>query len=123
MDVTNIDREEWNMKIGIICRQTSYTEEEASEQLKLSNGDILNVLSTYVEVPESTEDSNKLSTTVNQEIFNQIRSVMDTASKTYRESKGLEDIERRRQELLLQQQKQIDELISPENNSTKDDKK
>ena len=34
----------------------------------------------------------------NQEIFKQIRSVMDNASRSYRESKGLEEIELRRQE-------------------------
>ena len=119
MEVTNKNdnTEEWNNKIGIICRQTTYTEEEASEQLKICNGDILEVLSSYVEVPESTVDANKLTTSVNQEIFNQIRTVMDTASKTYRESKGLEEIERRRQQQQLDEQKQI----LPENETSKDD--
>lgn len=90
--------EEWINKVGIICRQTNYTEDEASDNLRLCNGNVEEVLNTYVEVPEITEDKNAVSGSVNQEIFKQIRSVMDKASKAYRETKGLEEIELRRQE-------------------------
>ena len=92
------DSEEWNNKVGIICRQTIYSEEEAANHLQKCNGNVEDVLDSYIDVPECTEDKNALTGSVNQEIFKQIRNVMDTASRTYRESKGLEEIELRRQE-------------------------
>ena len=90
--------EEWNNKVAIICRQTTYTEDEASTNLRMCGGNLEKVINTYIDVPENNVDENKISGSVNQEIFKQIRIVMDNASKTYRESKGLEEIEMKRQE-------------------------
>jgi len=94
----NVSTEEWNNKVAIICRQTIYTEDEASTQLQMCNGSIEEVINSYVEVPENKGVENVVTGSVNQEIFKQIRLVMDNASRSYRESKGLEEIELRRQE-------------------------
>ena len=91
--------EDWENKIGIICRQTSYTKEEAHAQLELHKGDVEKVLCVFVEAPvqENASDNDKIKSSVNQEIFKQIREVMDDASRKYRISKGLEEMEINRQ--------------------------
>jgi hypothetical protein len=92
--------EEWKSKIGIICRQTSYTEDEALSYLEEHKGDVEKVLCSYVDAPsqDSSKDKNIISSSVNQEIFKQIRTVMDDASRNYRKAKGLEEMELKRQE-------------------------
>lgn len=94
--------EEWKNKVEIVCRQTMYTEEEASLQLQTHEGNLEQVINAYIEVPEKTPDQNVVKGSVNQEIFKQIRTVMDDASKTYRESKGLEELEQRRQQSITE---------------------
>ena len=65
-----------------VMSQTNYTEEEATEKLKLFNCDYMRVIKDYMGIPEKKEQPVK---SVNQEIFRQIRTSLDTSMKAYRE--------------------------------------
>ena len=83
-------------KIEVVCRQTDYSEEEAAQHLSTFQGNIEKVINFYIDAPVPEDDS-VIKKSAHQEIFKQIRTVMDEASKAYRESKGLEEMEQRRQ--------------------------
>lgn len=63
--------------IGIICRQTTYTEEEAAEQLKLHGGDIVKVLEVFHGIQHKDTSKEKISQSVNQAIYTELRHFMD----------------------------------------------
>jgi len=65
-----------------IMSQTSYTVEEAREKLRLFNGDYIQVIKDYMGILDKKERKVK---SVNQEIFRQIRTTLDSSMKTYRE--------------------------------------
>ena len=69
--------------IKIVMSQTNYTQEEAIEKLKLFNCDYMRVIRDYMGIPEKKEE-NKVKS-VNQEIFRQIRTKLDSSMKEYRE--------------------------------------
>ena len=66
----------------VMC-QTNYTEEEAKEKLRLFNCDAMRVIRDYMGIPEKKEEKKVKS--VNQEIFRQIRTKLDSSMKNYRE--------------------------------------
>jgi hypothetical protein len=66
-----------------VMSQTNYTEEQAIEKLKLFNCDYMRVLKDYMGIPEKTEAPKVKS--VNQEIFRQIRTKLDSSMKEYRD--------------------------------------
>jgi hypothetical protein len=66
-----------------VISQTNYTEEEAMEKLKLFNCDYMRVIRDYMGIPEKKEAPKVKS--VNQEIFRQIRTKLDSSMKEYRE--------------------------------------
>jgi hypothetical protein len=66
-----------------VMAQTNYTEEEAIEKLKLFNCDYMKVLRDYMGIPEK---KNTKVTTVNQEIYRQIRSRLDSSMREYRDN-------------------------------------
>lgn len=66
-----------------VMAQTSYTVEEAREKLRLFNCDYMRVIKDYMGIPEKKEERKVKS--VNQEIFRQIRTTLDSSMKTYRE--------------------------------------
>lgn len=83
--------------IDLICRQTDYTNEEAKAMLDKYNGDCESVLNEYLGIPQKIKENPSSSNrSTNQEIYSQIRLVMDDASKRYRESKGLQELENKR---------------------------
>ena len=65
--------------IEMVTRQTDYTYDEAKEHLESNNWDYNIVLRQYMGIPEKKEEI----TTVNQEIFRQIRKQMDTAGSKF----------------------------------------
>mgnify|MGYP001197366156 FL=1 len=65
--------------IEMVTRQTDYTYDEAKEHLETNNWDYNIVLRKYMGIPEKKEDI----TTVNQEIFRQIRKRMDIAGSKF----------------------------------------
>ena len=66
-----------------VMSQTNYTEEQAIEKLKLFNCDYMRVLKDYMGIPEKKEPPKVKS--VNQEIFRQIRTKLDSSMKAYRD--------------------------------------
>jgi hypothetical protein len=85
---------------NIILRQTDYTEEEIIQKLKEHNNDPLAIIREYMVTPSSapaTEAQAQAQATaapaksVNQQIYGEIRSLMDTAAKTYQLKKEYEE--------------------------------
>jgi len=66
-----------------VMSQTNYTHEEAREKLRLFNCDYMRVIKDYMGIPDKKEERKVKS--VNQEIFRQIRTTLDSSMKTYRE--------------------------------------
>ena len=66
-----------------VISHTNYTEEEAKEKLRLFNCDYMKVIRDYMGIPEKKEERKIKS--VNQEIFRQIRTKLDSSMKEYRE--------------------------------------
>jgi len=67
-------------KVEMILRQTNYTEEEAKNKLKDFNYDHIQVVKSYLGIPEKKEPPIK---TVNQEIYKQIRHKLDSNMREY----------------------------------------
>lgn len=67
-------------KIQMILRQTDYSEEEASNKLKESNYNHIQVIKSYLGITEKKEPPIK---TVNQEIYKQIRYRLDSNMREY----------------------------------------
>ena len=80
---------------GLVMRQTDYDETTADQKLLDHNNDILAIVREYMGPP--AEQELKPSTT-NQQIFTEIRTMMDDAAATYRVKKALEE----RREALLE---------------------
>lgn len=68
--------ENQNENIAIIVRQTDLTEDEAKNRLEQHNGDYIKVLEEFFGIKK--KQSNTL--TVNQQIYKEIRTVMDDAA-------------------------------------------
>jgi hypothetical protein len=66
-----------------VMSQTNYTEEEAKDKLRLFNCDYMRVIRDYMGIPEKKEEKKVKS--VNQEIYRQLRTKLDTSMKDYRE--------------------------------------
>jgi len=67
-------------KIQMILRQTNYSEEEATIKLKEFNYDHIQVIKSYLGI---TEKKAPPITTVNQEIYKQIRYKLDLTMREY----------------------------------------
>ena len=83
---------------NIILRQTDYTEEEVIQKLKDHNNNPMAVIREYMGKPSNIETSASSSTSastktksVNQQIYGEIRGLMDTAAKTYQLKKEHEE--------------------------------
>lgn len=79
-----------------IVAQTNYSEEIAIQKLHQFNGDFMKVLKDYMGIPE--KKTNKPIKSLNQEIYKQIRSTLDTAMTEHREKNPL-DVEQATQNL------------------------
>jgi hypothetical protein len=69
--------------INTILTQTNYTREEAITKLALFNNNPICVIKNYMGIPLKKEEPKKK--TLNQEIFRQIRTKLDTSMREYRE--------------------------------------
>jgi hypothetical protein len=67
-------------KVQKILRQTDYTEEEAREKLKQYNFDEIVIIKAYLGIDKKT---NTPITSINQEIFKQIRYRLDSNMRDY----------------------------------------
>lgn len=66
-----------------ITSQTNYTREHAKEKLILFNYDYMRVIRDYMGLSEMKKETKVKS--INQEIFRQIRTELDSSMKTYRD--------------------------------------
>jgi hypothetical protein len=75
-----VENSEIDNKIQIILRQTDYNEEYAREKLKEHNYNEISVIKSYLGVTEKKAPPVK---SVNQEIYRQLRSRLDTNMRDY----------------------------------------
>ena len=109
----------------IIMRQTDYDNETAEAKLKEFNNNVDNVLYDYMGI-KPKENNNKLNKSINQQIFTEIRSMMDNASIKYEKQKKInqareEYIARAKQEYIKQAKAEYERrvkegLIQPSDN-------
>ena len=67
--------------VNMICRQTDYTQDEAREKLEKNNYNYQLVLNEYFGIKESP----KKEKTINQQIYGEIRNLMDTGARNFRQ--------------------------------------
>ena len=80
-----------NMR-NIIMRQTDYNQEIADEKLKIHNYDVVAVVRDFMNPnPLVVDSNNTLVESVNQQIYGEIRGMMDNASWKYRKNKEQEE--------------------------------
>lgn len=90
MSATTTDcyQEQVQLLTAMVVRQTNYTEEEAQKKLEEQHNDVQAVVREYLTgsttVPVRSTDSSQ---SVNQLIYKEIRTMMDDAAKTYKDSK------------------------------------
>ena len=82
--ISFFSNDDLNKHVKNVMSQTNYTEEQAIEKLKLFNCDYIRVIKDYMGIPEKKKERNVKS--VNQEIFRQIRTKLDSTMKEYRET-------------------------------------
>jgi uncharacterized protein with HEPN domain len=80
---TSVEREQLDDKVQVIMRQTDYTEEKAREKLVEFKLDEMAVIRNYFGISE--KKAPKQVTSVNQEIYKQLRGHLDGAMRDYRE--------------------------------------
>lgn len=81
------NNEDLNKYLQIVLSQTNYTEEEAINKLKLFDCDYMKVIREYMGIPDKKTQKVK---SVNQEIFKQIRTTLDSSMKEYREKNPID---------------------------------
>jgi len=111
-------------QINMIMRQTDYTKEISEQKLKEHNNDIMSVMREYMGPSKigSKPASSKFS--VNQQIFKEIRGMMDDASKTYQNKKENEEKIKMEMEMKMKHEynKRKSEILEKQNaESNKDE--
>jgi hypothetical protein len=69
-----------SFRINQIMSQTTYSKDDALKKLDEFNGDYIKVIKDFMGIPEKKEQRKK---TINQEIFNQLRTQLDSVTKEY----------------------------------------
>ena len=77
-DLVCIDNDDIQERIEILKRQTSYSDEEASNALKKHNYDTMSCIREYLEVPTKKEEPKKMS--VNQQIYRELRNQLGSVT-------------------------------------------
>lgn len=72
-----------NEEINMIMRQTDYTKEKSEEKLKQHNNNVMDVIREYMLPFNNVKRPVSSKFSVNQQVFKEIRYMMDNASKTY----------------------------------------
>ncbi len=76
--------------LGKVLSQTAYTKEEATDKLRLYNGDYMKVIREFMGIPDKKPVAKSKS--LNQEIYRQIRHKLDASMQEYRDNNPI-DIE------------------------------
>lgn len=79
--ITFVDTVALSNNIDIILRQTNYSKEEAREKLLEYNNDYIAVIKAYLGVKQDVPKPDI--TSVNQEIYKQLRLKLDSAMRDY----------------------------------------
>ena len=82
-NISLVETDQIDGKIQIVMRQTDYTEEKAREKLGEFKFDEMAVIRDYFGITEKKAPAKV--TSVNQEIYKQLRGHLDGAMKGYRE--------------------------------------
>jgi len=82
-DDISIQNEKNNENIDIVLRQTNYTKEIAIQKLEAHNNSAIDVIKDYMGI-KPTEKKAPIKS-LNQEIYRQIRTKLDTSMSEYRE--------------------------------------
>lgn len=80
-NISLVETDKIEGKIQVILRQTDYTKETAREKLEKFNFDEIAVIKDYFGIPEKKPEPIK---SINQAIYKQLRSHLDSAMKDYR---------------------------------------
>jgi len=81
-NISLVETEKIEEKIQIIMRQTDYSEETAREKLKENNYDEIVTIKSYLGIPEKKTKPMK---SINQEIYKQLRTKLNSNMKDYQE--------------------------------------
>jgi len=91
--------------INMVCRQSTLDYKEAERQLQECNYSYMTVLNNYYGISINKEDKPK---TANQEVFSQIRDLMDTGSSNYRKQQELNEMREKMQAKMEMQKQKTD---------------
>tara|TARA_B110001450_G_scaffold256463_1_gene287079 strand:+ start:8684 stop:8950 length:267 start_codon:yes stop_codon:yes gene_type:complete len=83
---SQIDNQDTDEKVNIVVRQTNYDNELALKKLIEFNYNIESVIKDYMGIKPKI----KKEYTINQQIYKEIRNMMDTASFEYEKKKQME---------------------------------
>ena len=75
--------------VHMICRQSDLSYDEAKLELEKYNYNYLDVLNNYHNIKDTKQNNNK---SINQNIYCEIRNLMDTGSKNFRLSQEREEM-------------------------------
>jgi hypothetical protein len=90
-DISLIETKEIDEKIQMVLRQTDYTADQAKEKLEAFDYNEINVIKDYMGIDiKKQESNNKQSSSINQQIYKQIRTKLDGSMREYREKKKTE---------------------------------
>ena len=93
--------------INMVCRQSTLDYKDAEAQLEECNYNYMTVLNNYYGVSTKKEENQK---TANQEVFSQIRDLMDAGASNYRKQQEMNEMRekmRAKMEMQKQMQKQM----------------
>ena len=90
-DISLIETNEIDEKIQMVLRQTDYTADKAKEKLEAFDYNEINVIKDYMGIDiKKQESNNKQTSSINQQIYKQIRTKLDGSMREYREKKKTE---------------------------------
>ena len=84
-NISLVETELIDEKIQKVMRQTNYNEEESREKLKENNFDEIKIIKSYLGI---TEKKQSKITSINQEIYKQLRYKMGDSMNNYREKQN-----------------------------------
>tara|TARA_Y100000996_G_scaffold123350_1_gene92882 strand:+ start:551 stop:925 length:375 start_codon:yes stop_codon:yes gene_type:complete len=103
-----------NMR-NIVMRQTDYDEKTADLMLEQYNYDVMSVVRGFLNPKplEKKNDGDEIVTSANQQIYGEIRGMMDNASMNYRKQKEAEEMrEMLRQEYIKRRESAKKNLVT-----------
>jgi len=85
-----IDNEAMSEKLGIVARQTDYDEETIKQKLIENNYDHMKVIKEYMGLDKKESNKGRV-TSLNQEIYKQIRQKIDVSDFNRKQSEKLKE--------------------------------